>query len=440
MPIEVRHGATPSATVAGAYGGGVLAKRGQVQDQQLAQQQRRSDFVYEMTTRQRAEMERLANAEADMMASDDYTDQEKVELRRRFQAKRAGIEPVERPAPKTPREKFDAKTFRDSQTGAIYPLDADGTPGRPIHEPPAKEPSFQDRIKAVQAATSYATTAEGVVDSTRFDEAMKKMGFGDEPAPAGGDQPAPQGSASPVASPGAGPNDDPDYVPIPRPTTRFLGQHYYPAPTNEAEAIQQVRQYEAQAAEMGAQTTGHFMGAEAAKMAKHMREAGTLTPKVAYEIVQSSGGDMDAKGKRELVDQLKKSGISSKQFTDAARAKVVSDSIMPVMRQTAAALQSGGAQGAMQAHNASIVQSMRELGEAGRLDEYNAPMLLASLDPAAVFRDADRAEVLKNYSAMLKKYGVPMSEHEIEALMGELLGQMLPDAQNMNTVMPDSRR
>ena len=146
---------------------------------------KRDDFVFELTTKQRAELRKLANGLAHAMASDDFSDEEKVELRRQYLAKLAGVKPIEQLRPQTPAEMFKAKTFAHPQTGIIFPLDETGTPGRPIYEPPSKLPTFQDRIKAMQAAMAYATNSEtGGIDNDKFQFAMQQMGFGGE----GGDQ------------------------------------------------------------------------------------------------------------------------------------------------------------------------------------------------------------------------------------------------------------
>ena len=235
MAIEVKHGANPGAALTGAFGAGQGAARqllkkqqlqameaqnaadqqrqfqqqqsaanrqfqfdmGDVQHQQQiermdanalsqnwlagqAQQRRQDDFDFEYTAKQRMELDQLANSEADMMASEDYSPQEKTELRRRFAAKRAGIQPVERPRKPTPTELFKANTYIDPKTGAFFPLDEQGTPGRPIYQPPEREPSWQDRIKAFQAATVVATNSEtGGIDDAKFKQAMESMGFGD---------------------------------------------------------------------------------------------------------------------------------------------------------------------------------------------------------------------------------------------------------------------
>jgi|GEM_PF-5777990 len=142
---------------------------------------KRDDFVFELTTKQRAELRKLANGLAHAMASDDFSDEEKVELRRQYLAKLAGVKPIEQLRPQTPAEMFKAKTFTHPQTGTIYPLDETGTPGRPIYEPPSKQPTFQDRHKAVQEAMGYAFNPEtGDIDRDKYQFIMQQMGFGGE--------------------------------------------------------------------------------------------------------------------------------------------------------------------------------------------------------------------------------------------------------------------
>ncbi len=221
MPIEVKHGVAAGPVAAAAFGGGVgrararaaiggaaaisrneLAREGrkqqlvrddlahkrglermshntQLQQQAAegAQERRRSDLEFGYTTKQNFELDRLANAEANALSSSDFTDDEKKEIRRKVAQQRAGIQPVERPRKLTTREKFDAGTYTDPKTGNIYPIDANGGFGRPIHEPPTRQPTYADRIKAVQNATNAALGADGRWDQGRFDAVMKAMGF-----------------------------------------------------------------------------------------------------------------------------------------------------------------------------------------------------------------------------------------------------------------------
>ncbi len=150
----------------------------QQQGADAAQRRRQEDFSFEFTTKQTAELEQLANAEAKVLSSRDFTKEEKAEVRRRIAARRAGIEPVERPKKKTPAELFEARTFRD-KAGRVFALDERGIPGKPIVEPPEREPTWQDKIKAFQAAAAYAKPAEGkTMDPDAIPFAMKLMGMG----------------------------------------------------------------------------------------------------------------------------------------------------------------------------------------------------------------------------------------------------------------------
>lgn len=219
MAIEIRHGLSPAAVAAAAFGGGQgqaraplaaagaaagLRERLAAADQQAAQQrlafqadeaerarqqavltaeqdqehalerigyqaqlaaagraQQQGELETGYTARQRMALEQLAEAEADALASPDFSPEEKSELRRRFAARRADIQPVERPRQPTPAELFKAKTFQDQRTGTIYPLDENGLPGRAIYEPPQKETSQQDIISAFEKASAFALNAAG---------------------------------------------------------------------------------------------------------------------------------------------------------------------------------------------------------------------------------------------------------------------------------------
>lgn len=137
-------------------------------------QQRRDDFVFQLTTQQKAELDKLANAEAEVMASSDYSDEEKKVLRKEFAMKRAGLQPVERLKPKTPAEKFAESTYTDPRTGKIYGLNPDGSIGKAIHEPPAKEMTWKDVDEILTSASNFATGEDGLVDQKRFDEYIER--------------------------------------------------------------------------------------------------------------------------------------------------------------------------------------------------------------------------------------------------------------------------
>lgn len=183
----------------------------------------RDDLELSLTTRQRAELDRLADSEAQALASPDYTEDEKRELREKFAQRRAGIAPVARPRAPTPAELFKASTYVDPKTGRVYPIDPQGKVDRALYEPPERLPTVQDRIKAVQAATALAEDpVTGKVDPAKFAEAMQRMLAGEtgagleegseipgdeDPeaavAPAGADAPAVAGAPVSAGTPAA---------------------------------------------------------------------------------------------------------------------------------------------------------------------------------------------------------------------------------------------
>lgn len=132
-----------------------------------------------LSARQKAELHQLAEAEAQAMQSSDFTDEEKAELRYRFAQKRAGITPVARPKQPTASELFKQRTHVDPRTGAIFPLDEKGNPGKPIYEPPEKIPTVQDRVKAFETAVSFLSGPDGKGDvnltDVKFRQAMRFM-------------------------------------------------------------------------------------------------------------------------------------------------------------------------------------------------------------------------------------------------------------------------
>lgn len=167
-----------------------------------AQGRRRDDLEFSLTTKQRAELDQLAEAEAQAMGSSDFTDEEKGEIQRRLKAKRLGIKPVERPREQTAAEKFKQGTYTDPKTGSVFPIQKDGSFGRPLYEPPEKGATQADRAKFAQIAVSMATNAEGGIDDAKFQKAFQMLlnsggaGAG-APGAQGGEpgQPAPGGQA-----------------------------------------------------------------------------------------------------------------------------------------------------------------------------------------------------------------------------------------------------
>lgn len=147
----------------------------------LAQVRGRQDLEFSLTTRQRMELDQLADAEARAMADPSFSPEEKEELRYRFAQKRAGFAPVARPKPKTAAELFKERTHTDPKTGRIYSLDENGMPGRAIYEPPERRATVQDRVKAWQAALQSSTSAEGKVDEVKAKRIYKAIMEGTEP-------------------------------------------------------------------------------------------------------------------------------------------------------------------------------------------------------------------------------------------------------------------
>jgi hypothetical protein len=143
-----------------------------------AQARGRSDLEFSLTTRQKMELDQLADAEANALNDPQFSEEEKKELRYRFAQKRAGIQPVARPKPPTAAERFKERTYVDPRTGAIFPLDENGNPGNPIYQPPERQPTWQDRVKAVQVASAAAQGVDGKFNRVRFNSMMASMGFG----------------------------------------------------------------------------------------------------------------------------------------------------------------------------------------------------------------------------------------------------------------------
>jgi len=137
-----------------------------------AQRRRQEDFAYEYSEPQKREIEQMANAEAAALASDDFTDAEKEDIKRQFALKRAGLEKTERLRKQTPAEKFAANTHT-TKDGTIFPILKDGSFGKPIHTPEAKSATDANKIKQVESAMKYAMTENGTVDKDLFKEGME---------------------------------------------------------------------------------------------------------------------------------------------------------------------------------------------------------------------------------------------------------------------------
>lgn len=163
-----------------------------------AQLRGRQDLVFGLTTRQRMDLDQLADAEAKALASSDYTPEEKAELRIQFDARRAGIRPVARPKPKTPAQIFAERSFTDPKTGNVFAIEPDGSLGKPIYERPERLATWADHNTAWKTALEHSMNPEtGALDMSRaraiFAEIMegREAHFEEPSAP----------TAAPVAAP-----------------------------------------------------------------------------------------------------------------------------------------------------------------------------------------------------------------------------------------------
>lgn len=153
-----------------------------MEDREAEQQARRDDFEWQLTTKQKMELNRIADAEAAMEVNPDVSDPEKKEYRRMFAELKAGFQPVWKPRDPTPAELFKSNTHYDPATGKTFALDERGLPGKAIIDPPAKEQSWQDKtardklwLDAHGKAMILATPATGPFNQAVYDSYMENV-------------------------------------------------------------------------------------------------------------------------------------------------------------------------------------------------------------------------------------------------------------------------
>lgn len=136
MPIGVRFGGSEGTRSPRARGGGVPQPPKPDQNTVLARKQlmeyqaglEQEGFEFRLTTKQKAEEDKLRDALDDLSRSDDFTEEEKGTFKRDLQAKMAGIKPLPHR-----KEKFDFEKniFTDPETKKRFFIQPGGK-GRPF--------------------------------------------------------------------------------------------------------------------------------------------------------------------------------------------------------------------------------------------------------------------------------------------------------------------
>jgi len=103
------------------------------------------EITKEYSSKQRQEYNSLMDAYDEAVASGNYTEDELVEIKRRVDAKRMGIEPLDRMKKPvaTPEQLFQQQTYRDPESGALIGF-KDGIPFK-LADAPSAEGEFDDR-------------------------------------------------------------------------------------------------------------------------------------------------------------------------------------------------------------------------------------------------------------------------------------------------------
>jgi len=94
----------------------------------VADQMAKDRYTFELTAKQKAEDDQLAQAQADIQSNDSFTPEQKAEASRLIMQKRAGINPVQMRSAtgKTPADDFAASTYTDPKTGVVFAKNPQG--------------------------------------------------------------------------------------------------------------------------------------------------------------------------------------------------------------------------------------------------------------------------------------------------------------------------
>jgi hypothetical protein len=130
------------------------------------------DNNIEISPQQRLDINRLASVYDDAVKSKQFTPQELSEIERSIredQQNTSRSASLRAPEP-TMESRFRSNTYIDQKTGQIFPIQKDGTFGRPISTPPETGMSWQDYDSLVQRATTTDAQGRSSVDMNKLRE------------------------------------------------------------------------------------------------------------------------------------------------------------------------------------------------------------------------------------------------------------------------------
>ena len=125
-----------------------------------------------ISPQQRSEINRLASVYDGAVKSKQFTPQELDEIERSIRADQqntARSASLRAPEP-TLADRFNMNTYTDQKTGQIFPIQKDGTFGRPISAPPETKMSWQDYDSLVQRATTTDANGNSNIDMNKLRE------------------------------------------------------------------------------------------------------------------------------------------------------------------------------------------------------------------------------------------------------------------------------
>jgi len=165
-------------------------------------------FVASATTR--AKMNKLAASYDEAIDSKKYTPEELQQIRGEIEQGQQGI--AEGASLRVPEpslaDKFKQKTYTDSGTGQIFPVEADGRFGKPIYSPAEKGLSWKDTEKLAKLAMNTDANGKQSIDFDQLKKLVSTKGEldsilrGDAPQEFGGAEPQRLGQQNkiPIAS------------------------------------------------------------------------------------------------------------------------------------------------------------------------------------------------------------------------------------------------
>jgi hypothetical protein len=143
----------------------------------VADQMAKDRYTFELTAKQKAEDDQLAQAQADIQSNDSFTPEQKAEANRLIMQKRAGINPVQMRSAtgKTPADDFSASTYTDPKTGVVFAKNPQGG-WSSIHEPKtaaenkvaSDEAFFKMHDSTYKLLTKKVKGADGVTMEDQF--------------------------------------------------------------------------------------------------------------------------------------------------------------------------------------------------------------------------------------------------------------------------------